>query len=74
MLAFCGVQDVICGDVHLEVSYRIKTPSVESVSLTPNPVTQNTSFILSVIASDIEIFIPPKIIHCGTFSCGQEAM
>lgn len=74
MLAFCGVQDVICGDAHLEVSYRIKTPSVDNVSLTPNPVNQNTAFIVSIVAAEIEMFIPPKFIYCGTFSSGLEAV
>lgn len=74
MLAFCGVQDAICGDALLEISYRIKTPSVENVSLTPNPVNQNSSFLVSVIAAEIEIFIPPKFTFCGTFSCGQESL
>ncbi|WP_438312210.1 hypothetical protein [Sporosarcina sp. FA9] len=74
MLAFCGVQDAICGEAHLEISYRIKTPSVESISLTPNPVNQNAAFIVSVVAAEIEIFLPPKFVYCGTFSSGQEAM
>lgn len=72
MLAFCGTASAICGEIINEKNYRIKTPRVESVTFNPHPAIQNQSLSVSVYAADIEIFIPPKIIYCGTFNCGQE--
>jgi len=71
MLAFCGLQDSVCGNIHTEKTYRISSPMIEHVSINPNPVNQNTGFLLSVRAIEVEIFILPQIIYCGTFNCGQ---
>ncbi len=46
-------------------------PDIQSVAITPNPVSANTSFLMSVKVTEIEIILEPIIIYCGTFYCGE---
>lgn len=47
-------------------------PSIDSATITPNPVSQNAPFLIAISVSEIEIILEPLIIYCGTFYCGED--
>lgn len=47
-------------------------PSIDDATITPNPVNQNTAFLIQIVVSEIEITLEPTIIYCGTFYCGED--
>lgn len=49
----------------------ILKPNISSVMITPNPVSTNTSFLIAISVSEMEISIEPSIKYCGTFKCGE---
>ena len=50
----------------------ILIPNIDSVSITPNPVNANASFLISVSVSEIEIALESILIYPGTFYCGED--
>lgn len=47
-------------------------PSIDGVTITPNPVNQNTAFLIAISVSEIEIILEPTTVYCGTFYCGED--
>lgn len=47
-------------------------PSIDNATITPNPVNQNTAFLIAISASEIEIILEPIVIYCGSFYCGED--
>ncbi len=54
------------------MSYILLKPHIENVIITPNPVIQNTAFLIQINVTEIEVIIEPVPIYCGTFYCGEE--
>lgn len=54
------------------MSYVILIPSVESANISPNPVNANTSYVISITMTEIQVELEPIIWYCGTFICGEE--
>lgn len=50
----------------------ILKPSISNITITPNPVNANTSFLIAISVSEIEVALEPTILYCGTFNCGEE--
>lgn len=53
-------------------TYTLLKPHVQTVEISPNPVSANTAYSLWVAVVEIEITITPTIRYCGTFYCGEE--
>ena len=47
-------------------------PRVDTVTITPNPVNQNTSYFIAISVTEIEIILEPILIYCGSFNCGED--
>ena len=47
-------------------------PSINSVTITPNPVNANTAFLIAVSVSEVEVTLEPILIYCGTFHCNED--
>lgn len=56
------------------MSYTLLIPQIDSVSITPNPVNQNTAFLIAVAVSEIEQILEPIIMYSGTFYSGEEVV
>lgn len=50
----------------------ILKPSIDNVTITPNPVAANTPYLLTVTVTEVEVELEPIIIYCGTFYAGEE--
>lgn len=50
----------------------ILKPSINSITITPNPVNANTSFHIAISVSEVEVTLEPILIYCGTFICGED--
>lgn len=53
------------------MSYTLLVPKVDTVSIVPNPVIANTSFLIAIAVSEIEQILEPIIIYSGTFYAGE---
>lgn len=49
----------------------IYEPKINAVTITPNPVSINTSFIISVSVSEVEVVMYKVSPISGTFKSGQ---
>ncbi len=47
-------------------------PNITSVSITPNPVSANTSFLIAIAVIEFEYTIDPIVYYSGCFNCGEE--
>lgn len=56
------------------MSHTLLVPKVDSVSISPNPVNANTSYLIAILVSEIEQILEPKIIYSGTFYSGEEVI
>lgn len=56
------------------MSYVLLVPSIESASISPNPVNANTAYLIAVLVTEIEKVLEPTIRYCGTFVCGEEGI
>lgn len=56
------------------MSYTLLVPQVDTVSITPNPVNANTSFLIAISVSEIEQILEPILIYSGTFYSGEEVI
>lgn len=54
------------------MSTSVLVPNVDNITITPNPVSINTSFLISVKVSEITKVLEPESVYCGTLYCGQE--
>lgn len=54
------------------MSVSILIPRVDSISITPNPVNSNTSFIIAVNVSEYEKVLETSIPWCGSLKVGEE--
>lgn len=54
------------------MSYTLLIPKIDSVSITPNPVNANTSYLIAIAVSEIEQILEPIMIYSGTFYSGEE--
>lgn len=52
--------------------YEVLMPKIKEVSLTPNPVNQNSSLLVAVSITEETAILPPQIIYNGTFYSGEE--
>lgn len=50
----------------------ILKPNIDSIIINPNPVSINTSYVISISVSEIQVTIEPIVIYCGTFYCGED--
>lgn len=69
---FCGASDLYCGTEYTTKSYLLYIPKIQNVSITPNPVFQNTKFTISVKVSEIETEVRKVYPYCGSLVCGQK--
>lgn len=53
------------------MSYTLLVPQVDTVSIAPNPVNANTSYLLSILVTEIEQILEPILIYSGTFYAGE---
>lgn len=53
------------------MSYTLVVPQVDTVSIVPNPVNANTSFLIAIAVSEIEQILEPILIYSGTFYAGE---
>lgn len=56
------------------MSYTLLVPQVDTVSIVPNPVNANTSYLLAITVSEIEQILEPILIYSGTFYSGEEVV
>lgn len=56
------------------MSYTLLVPQINSVSIVPNPVSANTSFLIAITVSEIEQILEPILIYTGTFYSGEEVI
>lgn len=56
------------------MSYILLVPQVDTVSITPNPVNANTSYLIAIAVSETEQILEPILIYSGTFSAGEEVI
>lgn len=56
------------------MSYTLLVPEIISVTITPNPVNQNTEFLLAIAVTEIEQILEPILIYSGTFYSGEEVI
>lgn len=56
------------------MSYTLLVPQIDAVTITPNPVNQNTAFVLAISVSEIEEILEPILIYSGTFYSGEEVI
>ena len=56
------------------MSYTLLVPQIDSVSIGPNPVNANTSYLIAITVSEIEQILEPIIIYSGTFYSGEEVI
>lgn len=56
------------------MSYVLLKPAIQSASISPNPATINTAFMIAVVVTEIEITLEPVPRYCGTFFCGEEGI
>lgn len=56
------------------MSYTLLVPQIDVVSIVPNPVNANTSFLLAIAVSEIEQILEPILIYSGTFYSGEEVI
>jgi hypothetical protein len=54
------------------LSISILKPSIDSVTITPNPVTINTSYLIAISVSEVEVILESILIYCGAFYCGED--
>lgn len=54
------------------MSYTILKPVVNEVSIVPNPVNQNTAFVIAIVVSETEVELEPITLYAGTFYCGED--
>ena len=52
-------------------SYTILMPNIDEISLTPNPVTQNSNIMISIGVSEITVELTPEIKYAGEFYSGE---
>lgn len=50
----------------------ILVPSIDSVTITPNPVNQNSNFLIAVSVSEFYQEIPSVVVYTGTRNAGSE--
>lgn len=53
------------------MSYTLLVPQVDNVSIVPNPVNANTSFLIAISVSEVEEILEPILIYSGTFYAGE---
>lgn len=53
------------------MSYQIQIPRVDSASITPNPVSFNTKFLLSVSVSEETVTLEPYFYYSGDLYAGE---
>lgn len=53
------------------MSYTLLVPQIDAVSITSNPVNANTSYLLAITVSEIELILEPITIYSGTFHSGE---
>lgn len=53
------------------MSYTLLIPQIDSVTMTPNPVNANTSYLIAIAVSEIEQILEPILIYSGTFYAGE---
>ena len=56
------------------MSYTLLVPQIDTVTITPNPVNQNTAFLLAISVSETEEILEPILIYSGTFYSGEEVI
>ncbi len=56
------------------MSYTLLVPEITSVVITPNPVDQNTAFLIAIAVTEIEKELEPILIYSGTFYSGEEVI
>ena len=56
------------------MSYTLLIPQVDTVSIAPNPVNANTSYLIAIAVSEIEQILEPILIYSGTFYSGEEVI
>ena len=52
-------------------TYSILIPNIDDISLSPNPVTQNSNLIISIGISEVTIELTPEIRYSGEFYAGE---
>ena len=56
------------------MNYILVVPSVQSATISPNPVNANTAYLISITVAEIELILEPIFRYCGTFVCGEEGI
>lgn len=51
--------------------YSVLMPSIDEISLAPNPVNQNSSVMVSISVSEITVELTPEIRYAGEFFAGE---
>ena len=54
------------------MSTSILKPIINNVTINPNPVNQNTAFLISIAVTEDTVILEPILMYCGTFNCGEE--
>lgn len=54
------------------MSVSILTPQVDNVTITPNPVNANTSFLIQVSVSEAYVAVDAIPIYPGSFYAGDD--
>ncbi|WP_346867136.1 hypothetical protein [Clostridium sp. UBA1353] len=54
------------------MSPSILIPSIDSVTIIPNPVNANTSFLIAISVSEYEKVLESSTPLCGTMKVGEE--
>ncbi len=53
------------------MSYTLFVPQIDAVSIIPNPVNANTSYLIAITVSEIELILESITIYSGTFYSGE---
>lgn len=54
------------------MTYTLLKPQIDNANITPNPVDQNSPYLIAISVSEIEVILEPTIIYCGSFYCGED--
>lgn len=54
------------------MTYTLLKPQIDNAIIAPNPVDQNSPYLIQVSVSEIEVILEPTIIYCGSFYCGED--
>lgn len=52
-------------------NYTILMPSIDQISITPNPAIQNSNIKISVLVTEVQVKLTPEIKYSGEFYSGE---